>query len=62
MLIKHDLADISHREITVAKSQIVEFENMLKKLLDEKVLLESKLEEMSRESGFNNFYDLSYIL
>ncbi|KMZ66381.1 E3 ubiquitin-protein ligase BRE1-like protein [Zostera marina] len=53
LLIKHDLADISHREITVAKSQIVEFENMLKKLLDEKVLLESKLEEMSRESGRN---------
>ncbi|CAL9165191.1 unnamed protein product [Musa hybrid cultivar] len=47
--LKVELADISRRVAAFSESRIVELEQILQKLADERVLLEIKLEEAARE-------------
>ncbi|KAJ6849638.1 E3 ubiquitin-protein ligase BRE1-like 1 [Iris pallida] len=49
--LKADLADVSQRVAAFSESQIAELEQDLQKLLEERVMLETKLEEATGESG-----------
>nr|XP_010933635.2 LOW QUALITY PROTEIN: E3 ubiquitin-protein ligase BRE1-like 1 [Elaeis guineensis] len=51
MSLKIDLADISWRESAFSESRTAELEQRLQKLAEERILLETKLEEASREPG-----------
>ncbi|KAJ6835519.1 E3 ubiquitin-protein ligase BRE1-like 1 [Iris pallida] len=48
---KVDLADVSRRVAAFSESQIAELEQYLQKLVEERIMLETKLEDASRESG-----------
>lgn len=49
MKLKVELADVARRVAVFSESRIVELEQILQKLADERVLLEIKLEEAARE-------------
>ncbi|KAK9148338.1 hypothetical protein Scep_007095 [Stephania cephalantha] len=49
--VKVDVADVSRRASAVSHSRIVDLEKEMQKQIDERNLLESKLEEASREPG-----------
>uniref|UniRef100_A0A5B7BUQ2 E3 ubiquitin protein ligase n=1 Tax=Davidia involucrata TaxID=16924 RepID=A0A5B7BUQ2_DAVIN len=51
MIMKNDLVDVFHRSSAVAESRITELEIEMQKQINEKNLIETKLEEGSREPG-----------
>jgi len=52
--VRADLADVSRRFSAFSESRITELEQNLQKLQEERILLEDKLEQASKEPGIED--------